>query len=540
MRIPRLSPVAWCGVAGGGILFVWAAAVLIFAAPAWLAWALLLLGIALAGTYIWFERAAVTRVLLSPQMRYGSNALAFAGGVAAIVVMLNVLTTRHSLRLDLTVNRFFSLSDQTRKVLKALDRKVKFTAFFKSGSPEAGQLADLLSEYRHYSKQVEFEFIDPDKTPARAQIYKVSSINTTVVESGDKRKDIQAHEIFGYTFQGQQPQQEFKGEGAITSALISVTSEGQQTICFLEGHGERSTEDGGENGMAEVKRLLEGDNFIVKPLNLMRTGKVPEDAGLIVIAGPRGGIAKSEQVILSRYLKGAGRLLVMMDPESSGGLESVLASWGVKVLGGVAIDPRSYYFVDPLTPIPSYGSHPIVADLQKQRVGTLFPGSRAIEAGTLKGGTVTPLMKTTPESWLEGDMAGGRPKFNPKLDRKGPLILAVAVSLESAPPAPEKGEEPAPPTPPGEVPKLVVFADSDFASNKIRGLSDGNFDLFLNSASWLLGSAHAVSIRPKQPDQRRMFLTNVKANLIGYTTILLVPLAVIGIGVWRWWRRRRL
>ena len=285
---PKLSPLNWIGVAGTATLVVWLALSLVFAGPTWSLWLTFVAGSGLAGTWIYREREAVLRAIKSPSLRSGSNAMAFTAGVVGVIILLNVITTRHSFRRDLTANNFYSLSDQTVKTLKGLKQKVKLTAFFKSGDDQ--QLRDLLEEYRHYSTNLEFEFIDPDKTPARAQVYKVSSYNTTVVESGSKRKDIQPQEIFGYSFQGQQPQREFKGEVAITAAIISVTTDRQQVIYFLEGHGERSPGDAGENGMAEMKRLLEGDNYPVNTINLMKDGKIPDDAGLIVIAGPRGTV----------------------------------------------------------------------------------------------------------------------------------------------------------------------------------------------------------------------------------------------------------
>ena len=271
MKLPQLTRNEWTGLAGAGLLFVWAALMLVFNGPSWSVWSTGLVGLGLSAAWFYREREMVMKILGSPAMRSGSNALAFTAGIAGVVILLNVIATRHSMRTDVTAGGFYSLSDQTIKVLKGLNQKVKLTAFFKAGDDQ--QLRDLLEEYRHYSKNLEYEFIDPDKTPSRAQIFKITSYNTTVVESGSRRKDIQPQEIFGYSFMGQQPQREFKGEVAVTGAIISVTADVRQTIYFLEGHGERASGDSGENGMAEIKTLLEGDNYTVKTLNLMKDGK---------------------------------------------------------------------------------------------------------------------------------------------------------------------------------------------------------------------------------------------------------------------------
>lgn len=531
---------SWCGAAGAVLLFVWTLLVLIFAAPAWLSWSVGVTGLLGAGVYVYYERAAVRKTLLSPHMRYGSNALLFAAGVAAIAILLNVIATRHSFRGDLTAEKFYSLSDQTRKVLKSLDQKVKVTAFLKAGSPEVGQIRDLLEEYKHLTSQLDVEIVDPDMNPDKAkQIYKITAYNTTVVESGDKRKDILPQEMFDYQFVGRSPQREFKGESILTSAIISVTQTAQRVVYFLEGHGEHSIDDTAENGISAMKQQLERDNYSVKTLNVLKEGKLPADADLVVIAGPKRAIPVPEVKLLAAYARGAGRLLVMLDPDTTAGLGPLLGEWGVKPLNGIAIDPRSFYYFGGIAwPIPSYRNHKITEDLMKNRIGTIFPISRALSAGKFDGGIATPLLETSSESWLETDPnLRAKPDYDSKTDTKGPLTMGVAVAVSATQAADEQEQEPA--SAQQTFPKLVAFADSDLIVNsKIQSVQDGGLDLVVNSVSWLLGAGETISVRPKQAQQRRMTLDNVSANLIGYTTIIFVPLAVIGIGVYRWWRRR--
>lgn len=545
MNPRRLSWIDWAGLAGGILLAAWALLLTVFSAPAVACWTTGILGAAGLGAYAGIERRKLLALALSPRMRYGTNALIFTLAVAAVVALLNVIATRHSWRTDLTANSFYSLSDQTRKVVKGLQRKVKVTAFFKSGTPETAQVRDLLREYRHLSTQVDYELVDPDSNPALATNYRITNYNTTVLESGTgteiKRKDIQPQEMFGYQMMGRQPRPEFKGEAALTSALISLSEERQKTVYFLEGHGERSIADPGDNGLSTVKEGLEGDNYVVRTLNLIRDGKLPADADLVVVAGARKVIPEPERKLLADFLAGdKGRLLVLLDTEVSAGMEPVIAQWGVKSLSGYVVDPTSfYYFGGWLTPIPKYRPHPITADLEKQAVGSVFPGTRAIEAGSVGNGTVSPLLETSDDSWLEKNIKAeaAKPKFNGGVDRKGPLLVGVAVSSN---PKPEPKAPDAPPEPAAPEPKLVVFASADFVANKLKPVSGGNFDLFGNSVSWLMGSTHGVSIRPKEQDVRRVFLDNVKARAMGATTIFLTPLAVLGLGAWQWWRRRSL
>jgi len=345
--------------------------------------------------------------------------------------------------------------------------------------------------------------------------------------------------LFGYQFRGRQQQREFNGESAITAAILSVSQDKQTTVYFLEGHGERSIDDSSEMGIAQVKAGLERDNYTVKSVNLLKEGKLPDDTDLLVIAGPKKTIPEPERKLLSDYLADEGRMLVMLDMESTGGLADVLKPWGVKILSGIAVDPRSHYFFGgPMVPIPQYRTHKITDDLRKQGIGVLLPGTRALKAGTLDTGTVTSLLETTPESWLETNWrTQDTPKYNSGQDTKGPLTLGLVVTQNpvSTPQGPDS-----PPAPSAPTPKLVVYGNVQWVTNQIKGNSEANFDLFANSVNWLAGSEEAISIRPKQRDQRRLFLDNVKARLMWWTTVILTPLAVIGVGVFRWWRRRSL
>lgn len=538
MRIDR-KLLTGLGAAGGVLLLAWLASMLIFAGPRWFNWTVGIAALALIGLYAYQEREPLRRLALSPQMRHGSNAVVFTLAVVLAIALLNVIASRHSFRGDLTANKFFSLSDQTRQILSGLDRKVKITVFQSAGAPEAGQLVDLLEQYKHESKQLDVEIVDPDRQPQKAQIYKITAINTVVFESGGKRKDVLPHELFGYQFQGRQPQREFKGEPIITAAILSVSEDRQMVVHFLEGHGERSVDDASEMGLSQVKAGLERDNYEVKTFNLLKEGKIPEDAGLVVIAGPRRPIHEPELKLLKQHLEGDGRLLVLVDMESRGDLGELLKPWGVKILSGMVADPRSYYyFGGPLVPIPQYLGHRITDDLRKQGIGVLLPGTRALDTTTLDIGVVSPLLQTTPESWLETDwQSKSGPKFDSGKDKSGPLTLAVAVALnpESSPQPPDM-----PPRPPQRDPKLVVYGNVQWITNQIKGNSEANFDLFANSVNWLAGSEKAISIRPKEVDRRMVYLDNVKASLMWWVTVVLTPLAVIGIGVFRWWRRRSL
>jgi ABC-type uncharacterized transport system involved in gliding motility auxiliary subunit len=118
---------------------------------------------------------------------------------------------------------------------------------------------------------------------------------------------------------------------------------------------------------------------------------------------------------------------------------------------------------------------------------------------------------------------------------KGPVTIAAAVAASAAPATP-------PATPPAaDAPKpetrLVVVGDSDFAGNNALGIQ-GNRDFALNSINWLAQQENLIAIRPHDPQDRRIQLTEDQTQRIFWIALLIIPGLLLGTGVRVWWKRR--
>jgi ABC-type uncharacterized transport system involved in gliding motility auxiliary subunit len=91
---------------------------------------------------------------------------------------------------------------------------------------------------------------------------------------------------------------------------------------------------------------------------------------------------------------------------------------------------------------------------------------------------------------------------------------------------------------PGKDGRFVVVGCSAWASNSaIRFV--GNRDLFLNIMSWLSNDEDLISIRPKDPVDKRLQITGSQLMLLRMVSQFLIPLAVIMAGILVWLKRRR-
>jgi ABC-type uncharacterized transport system involved in gliding motility auxiliary subunit len=84
---------------------------------------------------------------------------------------------------------------------------------------------------------------------------------------------------------------------------------------------------------------------------------------------------------------------------------------------------------------------------------------------------------------------------------------------------------------------VAAFGDADFASNALLPFA-GNRDFFLNTVAWLAEDADLISIRPREPEDQRLFLSQAQQQTIAFVALLLLPGLFVGLGIWSWWSRR--
>jgi ABC-type uncharacterized transport system involved in gliding motility auxiliary subunit len=315
----------------------------------------------------------------------------------------------------------------------------------------------------------------------------------------------------------------------------------QPKVYFTAGHGEKDTSSSDRTGYSAISTALTSDNFTVDKLVLAQQNGIPADADVVVVAGPRTDFLSGEVDALKTYLGKGGKLLVMLDPVIDTKLsqpvllQGLLKDWGITADDDVVVDASGMgrlIGADASIPVAaSYPSHPITDNFNLLTAYPLARSMTPIEGGS-NGHTAQRLVETGRQSWGETDLqslVAGEPKLDQGKDKTGPLALADAVTAASAnAPAtdPKKGEA-----------RLVAVGDADFASNGFLGVQ-GNRDLFLNTINWLAQQENMISIRPRDPEDRRITLTADQERRIFFLTVLIVPGLILAAGVQTWWRRR--
>jgi ABC-type uncharacterized transport system involved in gliding motility auxiliary subunit len=490
------------------------------------------LGFAALVAHVVLNLGALKQSFRRKSFLYSGNLLLVLVLVLAILGLVNYFLSKNHYRMDFTVAKLHSLSDQSVSVLKNLKTDISFKCFFREGNYGRAAMENLLKIYAYHSGRIKYEFIDPDKNPGLVKRYDVTQDGTTIIEAGDKESRITT-----------------TSEEDVTNALIKATRAQKKVIYFLEGHGEDSVEETGDNGFSTVKTELEKLGYEVKKQNLALADRFPKDCALLVVPGPQKDLLPNEYETIRTYIKDGGRVLFMVDPETATTLPAFLADYGFKLENDIVVDTVSRLLGgDYFMPVVSeYESHAIT---DKFGYATFFPFARSVEVAETKpeGATLTILAKTSPNSWSERELDQKEVKFTPDKDKQGPIGLAAVSTFKTKAPEPSpapaetKPGETAPAPKPEAVEKearIAVVGDSDFVKNRYYGLS-GNGNFFLNIANWLTEEADLIAIQPKTQTPRTIQLTPSQGRLLFLVSVILLPLAVLLLGVSVWVRRRSL
>lgn len=473
----------------------------------------IVLGLAL---YAILEPNRVSHFISGRQARYGSNAVIVSIAFLGILIVGNLLAFQNPVTLaDLTEDKSNTLSPELVAALDTLGGQVTATAFFSQGmnTENADQL--LANIKSRSGGKFDYRFINPDRDPQAAREAGITGDGKILLEM-DGRKEIAA----------------FASESEILKAMLRLINPDQSVVYFLIGHGERETEQGGDASMTRAKNTLESKNYVVKTLNLIVENQIPEDASVIVVAGPLQPVSEAEVTLMRDFLAAGGSLIVMQDPrpltdfgEQEDPLAGLLAEdWGIVFNNDIVIDLNSAQLT--IAAAAYYdSSHPVT--LNTNNLVSFFPFTSSLDISSPAADvTLTPLVQTNERSWGETDFdtltqGGGPPSFDETAERQGPLTLVAAGENFTA----------------GG--RVIVFGGSNFAIDPNFD-AYGNGDMFINSVDWAAENEQLANITPKTPTQRTFKIpSSLQWILILLGSVIIIPGLVILGGVATWLKRRR-
>jgi len=275
-----------------------------------------------------------------------------------------------------------------------------------------------------------------------------------------------------------------------------------------------------QHGLGRLRRAIEKLGLVARKVTFATGQPIPDDCAVVVEANPRTGYSPGESDELRRFLERGGSAMFLIEPDYAldGSLAALLARAGVVVRDGVIVDPTEHYFTDEqMIAIARYGAHPATRGLAL----SFYPGARPLEVAEAPGVQVTPLARSSADSYVIANRLGDPSKAK-ALPRSSQIVALAAEGRLAASTAAFR---------------LVVAGDADFASNSFFPYL-ANSDVVLAAIAWLTREERAPAVKPPVEVLPMVTLTGQQMRSIFLVTVLLMPglIAFAGGGMW-WWRR---
>lgn len=453
----------------------------------------------------------------------------FSAAAVAAAAVLNLVagTLPDSVtNIDLTESKLFSVTEDTKQILSALDKQVDLYVLANESSGDE-QLGSTLKRYEELSSKIQVTYVDPAVSPNFYQKYtqdQVSS-NSVIAVCGDRSKVINYSDIYETSVDYETYSSQttgYDGEGQLTSAIQYVTNEELQTVYEITGHGESALS-------GAFKEAVEKMNLNLQSLNLLETDALPKDCEAVVIQGPESDFSKDDAQKIIDYLKDGGKVLISVryTPEPMDNFKSILQAYGLELNEGMIIETnRGNYYQNPVLLLPDISYDTITAGVSDEYVfmpyaqGLDYP--KETEDDTI---TYTELLSTSDQSFLKKDVQNMTDFEQADEDPDGPFTAGISVADSNT------------------QAQLIVYTSAEmFTDSADQYVSGNNAALFASSVSSLAGedgSSSLIVIPVKAYTTERLTVAQGTAVITGFVSIIAVPVLLVAFGVFIWLKRRK-
>ncbi|MDP1633945.1 MAG: Gldg family protein [Gallionellaceae bacterium] len=422
---------------------------------------------------------------------------------------LGYLATRYAIQRDITHNASNSLEPTSVEVLEQLTGPVNVTVYATEHDARLGDIRkairNFLSLYQRYKPDINLVFVDPEKEAGKARAAGIQLNGEMVVEHAGRSEHLTQ-----------------LNEQIFTSTLLRLAHSRDQTVMYLDGHGERKLDGVANHDLGEqFGAKLKQNGFRLNSLNLVLAQEVPANISVLVITHPQLDLMPGEVDKLLRYVDRGGNLLWLVDAEPLRGLGALAEKLDLLLPPGIVIDPTAAEMNVPTTWSlgASYSPHAVTRNFN---LITAFPEARSITWNENPEWEHHMLVEVAARGWVSRYPAKEKPRFDKLHDTPGPAVIAVAMQRNI-----NDREQ-----------RIVVVGNGAFLSNSFAG-NGGNVDLGVNMVNWLASEEHLITVQPRAARDSNLALSQTQLTIISVGFLIALPLLLAGVGGYIWWERRR-
>lgn len=471
-------------------------------------------------------------------LKYGSNSLIMIAIVLTIAVFVNLMVQMlpeklgfDAPKLDLTPTKIYSIGETTNEIMKKTTKDIEIYALYDESKVTSGDLkemTELLKKYRKFDK-VKLEFFDPVAEPTRMSnlfgedFTKDLAAGDIVFKSGSKMKKVTREDLFDYqmTQLGGYDKTSSYAEQTFTGAIVYVTSDVTPVIYFTQGHEEVDV----DTNFRILKDYLIKNNYDVKNVNLVTAEKVPADCAAIIVASPKRDLLNEEKEKLKTYLKEGGRGIFMfdsiLDNPSLKNFDEIFSTYNIALGYDIVKENTADRHIQnqPTVLLAPFESNDINGQLASGNNYVIMQNARSITMLKSQNEflTLTSLLKTSEDSVAEPFASGAKAV-------KGPLDLAVAAEYVG-------GMKPV---------KFAVYGNSMFLYDDVVSQLQTGLASFIYTLNWMVENKNEVVIAPKSYAVESITINQLQSSVTAVIVVIILPLLILGAGLFVWLRRRHL
>ena len=479
-----------------------------------------------------FDKKKLIGTISKKHIKNGSYTMVMSVIFIAVVIVINMIVStipsKYS-EIDISSQKLYSIGDETKKMLKDLEKDVTIYQIAQSGS-EDENISSLLKKYEDESKHIKVEQKDPVVNPKFVSQYTSDdlSANSLIVVCGDRNKVIDYNNIYETSIDYQTYSSQttgFDGEGQITSAIGYVTSENLPVLYTVEGHGEKDMD-------SSIKEDIEKANMDIKSLNLLTEGSVPDDADCLFIDSPSTDFSSDEKDAIIEYLENGGKAIIFSDytTEDMPNFDAILENYGVQRTEGVVFegDNQHYAMQMPYYLVPTINSTDASSETASAGYYVLAPYAQGIKQlddvrDTVK---IESILTTSDQAYSKTDLNSNTIEKEDG-DVEGPFDLGVSIT--------ENLDD-------DKETQIVYYSTSNLMDSQTNQMvSGGNEKLIMESLKWMTDTEESasISIPSKSLEVSYLTITDYDAAFWKICTIALIPGIFLVIGFVVWIKRRK-
>ncbi len=429
----------------------------------------------------------------------------------ALLGVLAWLSQRYSLVFDLSANQRNSLSQESERLVAAIEHPLEVTLFVSPINESKPLLEALFERYSRLQPKIEYRSLNPDLVPELLREHDIRFDGEVLLR-----------------YQGREEKVTRISEATVSSAIQRLLRQGERWLVFVEGHGERHPYREANHDLSLFASQLATRGYRIESLNLMQATSIPDNTSVLVLASPRIPLLPGETELLRGHVEGGGNLLWLADSEQAGeGLDLLFDALAIGLLPGVVVDPNSQLMglerID-FALIGEYPQHPVTRGVASL---SLFPGARALEYFGDDEWLSQAFLRTDRRSWNEiGELRGEIRRGDDDDETAGPLTIGLTLARSRQDDG-ELAEQ-----------RVAVVGDADFLSNRYLG-NGSNLEIGINLLNWLSHDDSLIAISPRPAPDTRLDLRPAQQLLIALGFLFALPLALVGSGLRIWLKRRK-